>query len=255
MLGALGFTFRQLILTQRQLRQQTARLEATNRELTLAAKTSAVGSVTAHLVHGLKNPLAALQHFVGSSTNSPNATIDRADAAETARRMKAMIDDVVRVLHDEHSLTAFELSPSELIEHVVKRCSGPAHALGVRIFHSASDEARLANRVANLVALILENLITNAIQAVPAGGEVQLSARAHPKGICFSVCDSGPGLPDSVRARLFRPGLTTKAGGTGLGLALSHQLARHCDGELSLVQTGPTGTTFALTVPAKPIAD
>ena len=259
MLTALGLTFLRLIRAQRRLQHQTAQLVASNRELTLAAKTSAVGSVTAHLVHGLKNPLIALQQFVNSLASDPNSAdaaevaADRADAATSARRMKTMIDDVVRVLRDEHGLTSFELSPQEVLEHVVQRAGGSAQKRRVQLTPSSWAQPRLGNRVANLVALILENLVNNAVQAAPIGGKVGLEARAEGTGekaiLSFLVSDNGSGLPDAIRSRLFQPGLTTKEGGTGLGLALSHQLARHCRGELTLQQSGPSGTVFALRIP------
>ena len=175
MLTALGLTFLRLIRAQRRLQHQTAQLVASNRELTLAAKTSAVGSVTAHLVHGLKNPLIALQQFVNSLASDPNSAdaaevaADRADAATSARRMKTMIDDVVRVLRDEHGLTSFELSPQEVLEHVVQRAGSSAQKRQVQLTPSSWAQPRLGNRVANLVALILENLVNNAVRPHRSG--------------------------------------------------------------------------------------
>lgn len=246
----LGFSFHRLIRTQRLLQQRTARLEAANRELTLAAKTSAVGAVTAHLVHGLKNPLLGLQQFV-QNLDSDGSNEGRADAAASARQMKSMIDDVVRVLRDEQGLTAFELSTTELLAHVHQRCSGLDHERGIRVENRSSVETRLNNRCANLAALILENLITNALQAVPTGGTVEVAATATPArdAVVFEVGDNGPGLVASVRERLFQPGTSTKVHGTGLGLALSQQLARSVKGELALAQSDARGTRFTLRIP------
>lgn len=251
MAGMLGYTFHRLLRADRLLRQRTAHLEAANRELTLSAKASAVGAVTAHLVHGLKNPLAGLQDFVSNLEAGVTAP-ERADAAATARRMKAMIDDVVRVLRDEQGLTAFAVSASDVLAHVRQRLGGPARELGIHLDGASDVPDPLSNRCANLAALVLENLGTNALQALRPGGHLRLQARSEPGAVVFEVRDDGPGLPASIREHLFEPGLSTKSGGTGLGLALSHHLARSIDGDLSLVESNGPGTTFALRVPTTP---
>jgi len=249
---ALGLAFQRLMRTDRLLRQRTAHLEVANRELTLSAKTSAVGAVTAHLVHGLKNPLAGLQQFV--TRLDPGGTApeqaDAADAAATARRMKAMIDDVVRVLRDEQGVTAFELTVAELLAHVRQRSAGVARDLGVQLDCSTDLSLPLSNRTANLTALILENLVTNALQVLTAGGTVSVTARAVDGAVLLQVHDTGPGLPTGIREHLFQPGFSTKIGGTGLGLALSQQLARSLEGELTLSGSDSHGTTFTLRLPA-----
>ena len=86
----------------------------------------------------------------------------------------------------------------------------------------------------------------NAVQATPSGGCVRISADETPLGIEFRVLDSGPGMSPEVLSRLFTPVVSTKEGGTGLGLALSQQLARSLGADLDLVNSGPGGTEFIL---------
>jgi C4-dicarboxylate-specific signal transduction histidine kinase len=64
------------------------------------------------------------------------------------------------------------------------------------------------------------------------------------------VADEGPGIPEELRPKLFAPCRTTKPGGSGIGLAISQQLAHHLGAELELKQTGPAGAVFTLTLPA-----
>lgn len=251
MAAALGWTFRRLLRTQRQLELHARHLETANRELALSAKTSAIGAVAAHLVHGLKNPLAGLQQFMANDEGVATGE-DRTDAAATARRMKSLIDEVVRVLRDEQGLGTYELTLAELLSHVRPRCAAAAGERGIQFECATRLTEAISNRTANLAALILENLITNALQASSVGGTVTVTAtRADTTATTATlrVRDCGPGLPESVRARLFQPGPTTKPDGTGLGLALSHQLARAAGGELALEETGAGGTQFALRIP------
>ncbi len=67
------------------------------------------------------------------------------------------------------------------------------------------------------------------------------------------VTDQGGGIPDEIQARLFQPGVSTRAGGSGVGLAISQLLARQIEAVLAVTETGPHGTTFALTLPQTPL--
>jgi signal transduction histidine kinase len=87
------------------------------------------------------------------------------------------------------------------------------------------------------------------VQASSRGAVVRITGAAAPGAIAFDVTDYGPGLAPAVRDQLFRPVASTKPGGGGIGLALSHELARLAGGALELVSTSPAGTTFRLTLP------
>jgi signal transduction histidine kinase len=221
------------------------RLQRANHELTLAAKTSAVGAVASHLIHGLKNPLAGLQQFVSGGSDGASG-VDWTDAAATARRMKAMIDEVVRVLREDSGVSAYEITTTELLHLVTRKAEPLAKERSVRLVTRGDATGMLPNRDANLVLLILENLVLNAIQATPADRTTSVTMSAEDGHLVFFVRDQGPGLPTNVRANLFTPVASTKAGGTGLGLALSSQLARHLGADLALVRTGSEGTEFRL---------
>ena len=238
---ALAFVFHQLAETQR-------RLIRVNRELTLAAKTAAVGAVTSHLIHGLKNPLAGLRQFVSTGSKGPSheSGVEWSEAADSTRRMQSMIDAVTGVLREDSGLIRYEISPGELLEHLMQRETSFSRENSVRLESSVKAVRPIPNRDANISLLILENLVRNAVQASPAGGVVRIRAMETPESVEFRVRDDGRGLPDSVRERLFTPVLTEKEGGTGLGLALSQQLARSLGATLELEETGPKGTEFVL---------
>lgn len=234
---------RSLQRSNRLLADRSLRLEQANRELSLAARTSAVGAVASHLVHGLRNPLAALQQAVAEGGDSR-------DAAPSAQRMRRMIDEVVRVLRDEQGLDGFEIPADELMGEAERR--GRSHAPAgrrLRWERAAADGPLLDNRTANLTLLVLENLATNAAQALPDDGRIRFSAQPVGNQWHFEVDDDGPGIPPDSRDRLFTPLNSSKPGGSGLGLALSRQLARHLGGDLCLIHSEPGRTRFQLTVP------
>ena len=251
-----GWAFRRLRRAHRLLAERTNDLLQANQELAMAARTSAVGAVTAHLIHGLKNPLSGLQHFVSNrgAADAVQHANDWAQAASSTRRMQGMINQIVSVLREEEGASQYEITLAELSGIVSARVLPLARETGVRFVTCFHAEATLPNRAANLVSLILVNLAQNAIQATPRGQSVTLSAAAGDT-LVFEVRDEGRGLPVELVKSLFAPCQSAKEGGSGIGLAISKQLANHLGAGLELKSNGPTGCVFALTLPAAPGVD
>ena len=250
---ALFLAFRRIQRGTRLLTDRTESLLRANQELALAAKTSAVGAVTAHLIHGLKNPLSGLQSFVNSGLEGHSAVTGDADweeAAATTRRMQALIGQVVRVLEEQQAVGDYEISLGEVAELISARLQPAARAAGVEIAIHLGVEAVLSNRDANLTILILENLLQNALQATPAAKTVRLSLARAGDQACFEVQDEGTGIPPELQGHLFAPCRSTKPGGGGIGLAISKQLANHLGATLELVSNTPRGCVFRLLLPA-----
>ena len=97
---------------------------------------------------------------------------------------------------------------------------------------------------------VLVNLAVNALEAMPEGGSLRLHAEQQGGTVVIAVEDTGAGVPDAARERLFALHVTTKESGTGIGLYTSAAIASALGGVLRLDRTGPTGTTFILELPA-----
>lgn len=248
--AALGWAFRRLRRAHLLVAERTQNLLRANQELAFAAKTSALGAVTAHLIHGLKNPLAGLQQYVASHSSAPDgaAEADWRQAVATTRRMQETINQVVGVLREEQTGAAYEITVAELEQLVRARLEPLAREKGVELETLVQAEASLPNRAANLVVLVLVNLVQNALQATPGGRKVVLTIRRGATGLQFEVSDQGPGFP--VDVPLFQPCVSSKAGGAGIGLALCKQLASHLGAQLALSRNGPDGCRFTLALPA-----
>lgn len=104
----------------------------------------------------------------------------------------------------------------------------------------------------DLIEQILLNLMKNALEAMPGGGEIRLTVGRERDTAWISVSDTGPGISDEIRQQLFHPFATSKGpSGSGLGLTVSRRLARNLGGELTLIPS-PAGTCWRLTLPAEP---
>jgi signal transduction histidine kinase len=106
-----------------------------------------------------------------------------------------------------------------------------------------------ANVDRDLLARALGNLVANALEAMPDGGTLRVRTAAEPPGVSVQVEDTGPGLDEEQRTRLFTPYYTTKRGGTGLGLAIVQGIISDHGGRVQ-VESAPGRTTFTLLLPA-----
>jgi signal transduction histidine kinase len=231
--------------------ERTARLLRANHELALAAKTSALGSMTAHLIHGLSNPLANLQDFIAGSSTS---TGDLQALAASTRRMQQLVHDLVRVLGEERTGDQYQITLGDLAEVLNAKVSSAVQESGVHMFTTLCADGSLSNRHANLVLLILENLIANALKVTSRGGTVRVRFAEGTGSVLCEVKDEGPGVSPQMLPRLFTPCRSTH-GGSGLGLAISKQLANQLGAGLELKTNSDNGCVFALTLPRRLFAE
>ena len=248
--AGLGLALRRVRRANQKLAERTRNLLQANRELALAARTSAVGAVASHLIHGLKNPLSGLRSFVrlhnASTGGNPDAEWET--ALGTTQRMEELINRVVRVLQEHQSGVEYEISIQELAGMIAPKARALAAAAGVRFETKIRFDGKLSNREADLISLILENLLQNAIEATRSGKAVELQVTEAAGQIIFEVSDQGFGLSAGLQARLFTPCTSGKPGGGGIGLAISKQLAQSLGAQLELAANTPAGCTFRLAI-------
>ena len=252
--AVLAWAFSRLAEANGRLVEQSADLARANEELDFAAKTGALGAISAHLIHGLKNPLAGIEGFVAeTASGAPEAVRGEAcrTAMETTQRLRALVTEVTTALRDEADGAGdYPIPVPELLEATRAKLNAVADQAGVRIEVTSEPGLVVNARVASLAGLVLANLVTNGIEASPRGGMLWLAAEGGATGtVCFRVRDQGPGLPRAVTSQLFRPVRSGKRGGGGVGLAISMRLARHAGGNLELVRSDSSGTEFQLSVP------
>jgi signal transduction histidine kinase len=164
--------------------------------------------------------------------------------------MQEMISDIVRILQEQEAVGAYEVTFQELAEIVISKSSASANEAGVLLESVTEAPGALSNYTANLIILILHNLLQNAVQASRRGAHVNLRISEEAGNVVCAVTDEGPGLPDSVRDKLFTVTRSNKTGGSGLGLAISKQLAVHLGAELEVAYSSSAGTRFLVSLPA-----
>jgi signal transduction histidine kinase len=229
---------------RRAIDERNERLTRALFELTLAAKASALGQVTSHLIHGLQGPVAGLRAAVAGQE-----TPDWETAAGYTERLQSMIQETIALLGDIGANASYELTGTELADTIRARNATAALQRSVVFEVTAHYTGQIDSHRGSLLCLIASNLVQNAFAATPAGRRVTVSLAAQGTSLELLVHDEGAGIPPEQQARLFEPGRSGRAGGSGLGLAISRLLARQIGAELTLVSTGPAGTIFRVTIP------
>ncbi len=235
---------------------EQARLSALETRLAHASRVNALGEMASGLAHELTQPLTAIL----AQAQAGRRLLGRGDAAALApvlddtvtqaRRASAILERFRNWSRPERApASAFDLR--ETLENVRALLAPEAAARGVRLAIEApgAPVAVVADPVE--MEQVVFNLARNAIEA--AGGIadaalVRVALRREAGRVVLEVADNGPGVPEALRPRLFTPFTTTRAGGTGLGLALSQRLVERAGGEISLVEGGP-GATFRVVLP------
>jgi signal transduction histidine kinase len=100
-----------------------------------------------------------------------------------------------------------------------------------------------------ILARCLNNLVWNAVQAMPAGGLLEITGLAERERVVLTVTDTGGGIPKELQDKIFRTSLSTKRGHRGMGLTLVRSLVRRSGGEITLVDRPGSGAVFALSFP------
>ena len=243
----LHITFGRMEVAQRLLEERGRRLAAANEKLLLASKTSAVGSLTANLVHGLKNPLGSIKEFV-NLLKETNGKADQEDielAGDSVHRMQDLIQDTLSVMESSGGQASFSVSLSELKEEILRKLTPIAKSREVKLYISEITKDLEVDSVrGNLMILILCNLGQNAIEATSNGKQVSLNFTLSDCVLHCHVGDEGEGLPEWMKTNPFQTIRSQKKGGSGIGLALSQQLAQQLDADLALESTSEQGTVF-----------
>jgi two-component system, sensor histidine kinase FlrB len=205
------------------------------------------------VAHQLRTPLATALLYTGHLTRPQISDADRIRFAEKSRSrllyLERLIQDMLLFVKGAQHVS-LNFSVNVMIEDIAATLE--PHALARQIhLHLAEPAATLAltgDRQAIFGALI--NLLENALQATPAGGNVTLSISGEGSPFaCFQVSDDGAGITDAARERLFEPFFTTRGEGSGLGLAIVRQVAEAHGGWVEWTQGNQGGSIFKLFLP------
>jgi two-component system, LuxR family, sensor kinase FixL len=242
-------------LTVRQMTE--ARLQELQSELVHISRLTSMGNMASALAHELNQPLSAIANYLkGSRRLLDQKGVDAEglrDAIDKAADQALRAGDIIRRLRDfvSHGSTDLRGEPLvKLIEEAIALAMVGASAVRLRLEFSADAEWVLADRVE--IQQVLVNLIRNALEAMSPGDSQELKISTKPSFgdmVMVSVLDTGPGLSPEAAENLFKPFLTTKSHGMGVGLSISRTIIEAHGGEIWAENVPGSGARFNFTLP------
>jgi two-component system sensor histidine kinase HydH len=214
-----------------------------------------LGSLAAGLQHEIKNPLGALSlhvQLLNEALDDGQATPAIREILDVLNTETRRINGVLEGFRDFASvakLNRTEVDVAELIRKLVRLIEPQAQQQQVRIETELqhADSLRLLLDPGRIEQVLL-NLVVNAMAAMPDGGVLKIRLVPSVDTVEIKVADTGGGIPEALRDKIFDPYFTTRSTGTGMGLALSEKIVRQHDGNIDF-QSGPDGTVFTISLP------
>jgi PAS domain S-box-containing protein len=224
-------------------------------QLIQSEKMAAIGQLAAGIAHEIRNPLGIIMNALYDLSE-----ILRTDNPEVREDLQIAKDEIVRAQEIINNLLEFsresgvemeEVNINDLLRRTLHLMHKYLQTNNVRVITAFG---KVGTCVANQNALrqVFLNLITNAVQAMPEGGELRLrTLRTPEKNIILEFSDTGVGIPAQHLSSVFNPFFTTKepGKGTGLGLSIVHSVVKRYQGNITVQSKPQGGTTFLIELP------
>jgi signal transduction histidine kinase len=223
------------------------------RKLAERERLAALGQMAATVAHEIKNPLSAIKSI--AQVMGEDETISR----EYARDLSLIVGETDRLGQSVTQLLSFARSQppaelpqlaSQLVAAVVRLFEVSADNRGVTLTMRLGTDSELSGEVVSAIRVALSNLLLNSLQATGSGGEVRITQDVQSNALFIWVEDTGPGISEELRKRVWEPFFTTKQRGTGLGLAIVRKRMEEAGGTARLISSASgKGSRFELSVP------
>ncbi|MEO8099381.1 MAG: ATP-binding protein [Acidobacteriota bacterium] len=226
-------------------------LSKAREELIRQERISTIGRLSTSIIHDLRNPLAAIyggsEMLVDHELSEAQVQRLSANIYRASRQVQNMLQELADVTQGRgHAREVCRLR--EVVQAAYEPLAATAEASHVDVKIDVAEDVELPLDRSPMER-VFQNLIGNAIEAMPQGGSVNVGMQAASGEVTVSVDDTGPGIPQSIAAELFQPFVTAgKQNGVGLGLALSRKTVLSHGGDLWVEPAGP-GARFRVRLP------
>ncbi len=260
--GILSRTFNEMIVGLRRNRDLEDQLQR-------AERSAVVGRFASGIAHEIRNPLnfmnLSIDHlqarFIAPPRSNHEAEAVRHEAAKILGLIKDEIGRLNRLVSDFLSygrpakLKVKDINARALLEEVIGLVHTQAEQQGVKInLHVPTNGETHLEGDAEQLKTCFSNLIINAVQAMPAGGELHIAVAPHDDVLRFEVRDTGGGIEANPLEQIFEPYYSTKETGIGLGLPLTKKLIEDHGGAIKVSSELDQGTTFTVTLPRQAVS-
>lgn len=249
--------------------QDIERLKALEEQAQRTGRLSAMGEMAARIAHEVRNPLGSIELFASLLRRELDG--DRKRLAEHlitgVRTLNTILTNLLYFFRGPLEAVPTEIDIHRFLSEFLEEMSHPIQKSRVTIRKYFSEESFTLQGDPELLKQLFLNLILNAIQAMPDGGEIEIVTRliqeeieilrpesgdpSPPVFLEIRVSDAGPGIPAEIQSRIFDPFFTTKERGAGLGLAIAHNIMEAHGGTIQVMPGKQGGAAFLMTFPLK----
>ncbi len=229
-------------------------VEQRTKQLQDKERLAAIGATAGMVGHDIRNPLQAmvsdvylLKDCLKSMPEMPmkQEVAENLDGLENniayINKIVADLQDYARPLNPEYSFVDL----SEVMQNVINTAGVPPE---IKISFSCNTFEKIKTEP-TFIRRALTNLVNNAIQAMPNGGHLEVTCYRAENIVLLTVADTGIGIPENVKSKIFSPMMTTKSKGQGLGLAVAKRLVEAMNGKISFESHVGKGTKFIIELP------
>ena len=232
------------------------RIDRLQRQARQAERLAELGTLTGGLAHEIKNPLSTIQlnlqllrEDLPEHEPSTARIVNRLTTVQKeASRLRDILDDFLRFA-GKMELDRRPLDLNRMLEEMVDFFSPQAQLQKVQLRFRPADAPLVVPVDERLLKQALLNLMINALHAMPAGGDLILTATREPGRAVIDVIDTGRGIDPEALAKIFHAYYSTKKGGHGLGLAISKRIVEEHGGTITAVSEVGKGTDFRVELP------
>lgn len=240
------------------LKKSMTEVRLAQEQLVRSTKMAAIGELAANVAHEINNPLTSVLGY----TSHLMKTLD---LPEQPKRLLSIIEQetlrvrkIIRNLLDFARQRPTRMQPSDLLQplkETVALVQGVAEASSIRIHEEYDGVPVIVNMNPNEIKQVFINIVNNAIQAMPQGGELRIRLKSRaPKETIVEFADTGTGIPAEHIGKIFEPFFSTKTegGGTGLGLSISYRIVQNHGGRIEVESEPGKGSLFRVVLPVYP---
>lgn len=205
-------------------------------------KLIAAGRIASMVGHDLRGPLNTIKNATFLMENKPETTKEMLRLINNAVDLSVKMLDELRNQTRESPLDLAEVDLAQLIEEVIRESIPPP-----KIYVQSRIKGRVVVKIDKIkMRRVLDNLIRNGFEAMSNGGVLLVTSSDQGDSATISVQDQGEGIPDTIKANLFKPFVTTKENGTGLGLSFCKRIVDAHGGQITVSSSVGKGTTFTI---------
>lgn len=237
------------------IRYGLQRIEDQQQSLLGQTRLSTIGEMASSVAHSLQNPIATIRSSA-EITLDESPTMEITENIEDIMREVDRLEDWIKELltyTSEYGNPSASADIAEVLNTSLRSITDRAKRIGIKVFKTLPDNIQIVRGDPGLLVQLFDSLISNALDAMPQGGQLMIEASTSGAGkeTLITLTDTGFGIPTDQLDTLFDPLATRKKGSLGIGLALARQIVQSYSGSIHINSTVGSGTKVTVILPSQ----